>query len=450
MTRPGDEGWLRAQALGVFRAGVEAVDPYRVVRQALLLEQGGLRVTGPEGTSFVPLEPGARVLVLGAGKATAGMALAVEEVLGDRLTAGVVTVKWGHRRDLRRVQQLEAGHPVPDQAGEAAARAQLALLAGLGPRDLVLALFSGGGSALLAAPAADLALADLQVLTELLLGSGATIQEMNAVRRHVSALQGGQLARRAAPARLVTLLLSDVVGDAQDAIASGPTVPDPSTFAEARAVLARLHLEDQVPASVRARLEAGAAGRLDETPKPGDPLFEGHRVHVLASNRQALDACAHEARARGLAAAVLASTVQGEAREVARVVAALGREARGGGGALAPPCCLLLGGETTVTRRGPGKGGRNQELALAAALDLAGLAGVAVAALGSDGGDGPTDAAGAVVTGSTLARGHALGLDARAALAANDAYPYLDAVGDLVRTGPTGTNVMDLILVLAA
>jgi hydroxypyruvate reductase len=344
---------------------------------------------------------------------------------------------------------------VPDAAGQAGAERIAGLLGGLTPRDLVLVLISGGGSALLPLPVAGISLADIQALTQALLRCGADITEINTIRKHLSGLQGGQLARLAQPAQVVTLILSDVVGTPLDVIASGPTVPDPTTYADAVAVLKRYEILDQVPASVRRHLLAGAAGALPDTPKPGDPLFERVANIVIGDNASAGRAAVAAARSLGFHSTLLTTFVQGEAREVGRVVAGLAQGIACGQSDFARPACLVLGGETTVTIRGQGAGGRNQELALAAAIALDGYAlpagvEVAVVSLGTDGTDGPTDAAGGIATRDTLARGRVLGLDARAALANNDSYHYLAAVGDLIVTGPTNTNVNDLIFVFVA
>jgi hydroxypyruvate reductase len=330
----------------------------------------------------------------------------------------------------------------------AGAQGILDCLRGLAPADLVLVLISGGGSALTPAPVPGVTLEEKQALTKALLACGADIREMNTLRKHISRIKGGQLARAAAPARVVTLILSDIVGDPLDAIASGPTVPDPTTYADALAILDKYKLRAAVPASIRAHLEAGAAGRHPETPKPSDPAFAKVQHVMVASNIQALRAAETEARRLGFRPLILSSFVEGETREVARMHAALALEARSSGLPLAPPACFITGGETTVTLRGKGKGGRNQEFALAAAFDIAGLENVVVLSGGTDGTDGPTDAAGAVSDGETIARARALGLNPRAALDENDAYPFFAALGDLVITGPTRTNVMDVRLVL--
>jgi hydroxypyruvate reductase len=435
---------LREDATAIFRAALEAVDPAAAIKRHVRRERDQLRV-GDRSYDLARLR---RIFVLGAGKAGAPMAAAVEEILGERITAGVVTVKAGHGGPTRIVRIQEASHPVPDAAGLAGAQAILDLAKGAGADDLVIALISGGGSALLPLPVRGITLEEKQQVTKQLLACGATIQEINAVRKHISAVKGGQLARAAAPAQVLTLVLSDIVGDPLDAIASGPTAPDGTTFREALAILDRYGIRGAVPPAVGEYLEAGAAGRAPETPKPGDPLFQQVHHRVVANNAQALEAAAAAAAARGYRPLILASGIQGEAREVAKVLAALLLEVRATGRPIEPPCCLVAGGETTVTLHGKGRGGRNQEMALAAAFPLEGAAGILFFSAGTDGTDGPTDAAGAVSDGQTVPRGRAAGLDPARHLAENDAYSFFRALGDLVVTGPTRTNVMDIHLLL--
>ena len=442
----------RERVLPVLSAALEAVDPFTAVERALVREGDRLRLA----EQAYDLSRVERVIAVGAGKAGAPMARAVERVLGDRLTAGAVTVKRGFAEPTRIIRIHEAGHPIPDEAGVEGTRRIVELVEAAGPDDLVLCLISGGGSALLQLPAEGISLADTQHLTDAMLRAGATINELNAVRKHLSRVTGGGLARLAQPAHVAALLLSDVVGNPLDVIASGPTVPDSSTFAEAVAILHRLGLWDggarhasPLPESVRTRLEAGRRGELPETPKPGDPLFASVRNVVVASNELAARAAIGEAERRGFRSLLLSTYVEGEAREVGKVFAALAREVDASGQPLPRPCCLVAGGETTVAVRGSGKGGRSQELALGAALGIAGLPGVLVVGLATDGNDGPTDAAGAVADGSTIERARALGLDPYAALAENDAYRFFDRLGDLLLTGPTNTNVNDLMFVFA-
>ena len=436
---------LRENGTAIFRAALEAVDPAAAIRRHLKREGDRLRV----GDRSYDLARLGRVLVVGAGKAGAPMAAAVEEVLGDRITTGLVTVKAGHGGLTRVVRIQEAAHPVPDAAGLAAAGEILGLVRGATADDLVVVLVSGGGSALLPLPVPGITLEEKQQVTKQLLACGATIQEVNAVRKHISALKGGQLARAAASAQVLTLVLSDIIGDPLDAIASGPTAPDQTTFPQALAILERYGIRGSVPPAVRGYLETGAAGRVPETPKPEDPLFRQVHHRIVASNAQALETAAAAAAALGYRPLILASGIQGEAREVAKVLAALLLEVRATGHPIEPPCCLVAGGETTVTVRGQGKGGRNQEMALSAALHLDGAEGVLFFSAGTDGTDGPTDAAGAVSDGQTVSRGRAVGLEASRHLAENDAYPFFRALGDLIVTGPTRTNVMDVHLLLA-
>jgi hydroxypyruvate reductase len=368
------------------------------------------------------------------------MAKAAERVLGKRITAGLVAVKEAPAKPLRRIELCATGHPVPDARGvETAARiAELAERAEAG--DLVLCLISGGASALMPLPAPPVTLEEKQEVTRLLLACGATIHEINTIRKHISRIKGGQLARLAAPATVESLLLSDVVGDDLDVIGSGPTAPDSSTFADARAILDKYGIWDRTPRSVRTRIEAG----IPETPKPSDPIFARVRNRIVASNRIALDAAAARARELGFRTLVLASGVEGETREIARMHAAIARECATAGRPVKPPACFITGGETTVTIRGKGLGGRNQEFVLAAAIDIAGLDNVVVFSAGTDGTDGPTNAAGAIADGGTLRRKP----DARRYLDDNDSYHYFEALGDLVITGATNTNVMDVRILL--
>jgi glycerate 2-kinase len=394
--------------------------------------------------AFLPPPPKGRTLVLGAGKAGGAMAQAVDRLwpAGAPLS-GLVVTRYDHvppdyAAAGRRIEVVEAAHPVPDEAGRAAAARILALTEGLTADDLVLCLVSGGGSALLSLPAPGLTLEDKQAINRALLKSGAAIDEMNCVRKHLSAIKGGRLAARCTPAKVVTLLISDVPGDAPEVIASGPTVPDPTTCADALAILARHGIE--LPPAARAGLESGAF----ETPKPGDPRFAGHAVHMIATPQQSLEAAAAVARAAGVEAHILSDEIEGESREVGKVHAALARAVARRGAPFAKPCVILSGGETTVTVKSKGgRGGRATEFLLGCAIALQGEPGVHVLAADTDGIDGVEDNAGAVVTPDTLARAEALGLKAQAFLDRHDAYPFFSALGDLVVPGPTFTNVND-------
>jgi hydroxypyruvate reductase len=420
---------LRRQALSIFRAALAAADPVDAVVRYL------------RGRDYARFR---HIFVIGAGKAGASMALAAERVLGRRITAGLVNVKYGNTAKLRRIELNPCGHPLPDEAGVAGAARIAEIAAQAGDGDLVLCLISGGGSALLPLPADPITLAEKQATTQLLLACGATIHEINAVRKHLSQIKGGQLARLAAPAAVESLLLSDVIGDNLDVIGSGPTAPDASTFAGALAILEKFGLVERVPAAVRKRLQQGVRGELPETPKPGDPLFRGVHNILVGNSRLALDAAARRARALGFRTLVLASEIQGETREIARMHAAIAREIAATSQPVKPPACIITGGETTVTLRGDGLGGRNQEFVLAAVPEIAGLRRVVVFSAGTDGSDGPTDAAGAVADGDTLRRNP----EALRYLDCNDSYHYFQSLGDLVITGPTNTNVMDVRILL--
>ncbi len=434
----------RALVTRVMSAALSAVEPGEAVRRALRRDGDRLEV----GARTYHLSRYRRVLLVGAGKAGAPMAAAVERVLGDRVREGLVVVKDGHLGPTRVARLREAEHPVPDERGVRATAELVELVGASGPDDLVVVVISGGGSALMLLPAEGITLADMQRTTDLLLRAGATINELNTIRKHLEQVKGGGLARLAAPSDVLALVLSDVVGNPLDVIASGPTVPDTSTFEDAGAILDEYGLWDQLPESVAGRLRAGRAGEVPDTPKPGDPTFARVQTIVVASNELAAEAAVQQARAEGLAALLLTTYVEGEAREVGKVVASLAREEVARGGPLPRPCCLVLGGETIVRVRGRGTGGRSQEVALAACETLAGLDAL-VAALATDGTDGPTDAAGALADGSTLARARALGLDRHHFLAENDAYHFFEPLGDLLLTGPTNTNVNDLIFVFA-
>lgn len=440
----------------ILSAAIEAVDPYTAVQRALVRDDASLQLVIPDsggrpGTTqaVYDLREIERVVVVGAGKAGAPMARAVEQVLDECLAVGAVNVKYGHLETTRQVRLQEAGHPIPDEAGVEGTRRIVELVESAGQKDLVICLISGGGSALLQLPAEGISLADIRQLTEALLRSGAAINELNTVRKHLSQVAGGGLARLAQPARVASLLLSDVVGSPLDVIASGPTAPDSTTFEDAAAVLDRFGLWESLPGSIRARLESGRRGDLADTPRANDPVFEGVQNVVIASNELAALAAVCEAERHGLRALLLSTYIEGEAREVGRVFGALAREIAASGRPLPRPCCLVAGGETTVTVRGQGKGGRNQELALAAAQSIAGLRDVLVIGLATDGNDGPTEAAGAVADGTTIERARALGLNTRAVLANNDSYTFFERLGDLIVTGPTNTNVNDLMFVFA-
>ena len=434
----------RTKIVAVLKAALAAVEPYHAV--ASVLQRQGEKFT-VNGVTF-DLADFRRVLVIGAGKAGAPMAQAVEHILKDKVDQGLVVVKAGHSGPTEHVTLVEASHPIPDAAGVNAGEQMLELATQATEEDLLITLISGGGSALLVAPAPGITLDDLQQLTAALLACGATINEINCLRKHCSAVKGGQLARAAFPARLVTLVLSDVVGSPLDVIASGPTVPDASTWNDAWAIVEKYTLETQLPVSIVHRFKQGLRGEVADTPKPGDPIFDAGVTVVIGDNLLAARAAQEAAVAQGYQTLLLSTFLEGEAAQAAKFAVAIGREVRATGNPIAPPACLILGGETTVTLgSSPGRGGRNQELALAAALELVGISGITLVSLATDGTDGPTDSAGAMADSGTVQRGAAASMSAAEHLRRHDAYPFLSASNDLLRSGPTQTNVNDLIFV---
>jgi len=439
-----NETQIRKHARSIFQAALKAADPVEAVLRHLKVNGESLRA----GKTRYRLNSFRNVYVIGAGKAGASMARAVERVLGARITAGLINVKYGHTLRLRRIELNECGHPVPDEQGVRGARRIAEIACQAGERDLVVCLISGGASALMPLPADPVTLAEKQAATRLLLACGANIHEINCIRKHISAIKGGQLARLAAPATVISLMLSDVIGDDLDVIGSGPTNPDTSTFATAKSILDKYGIYGQAPEHVRERIERGLRGQIPETPKPGDPAFHRTQNLVVGSNIQAAQAAAKRARELGYRTLLLSTFVEGETREIARMHAAVAKEVAATGLPLKPPACLITGGETTVTLRGKGLGGRNQEFALAAGMDIAGLKNVVVLSGGTDGTDGPTDAAGGVVDGETVRRAQARGINPRQFLDANDSYHFLEKTDGLLVTGPTNTNVMDIRLVL--
>jgi len=435
---------LRKDALKIFRAGLRAVDSAGAVKRHVL-RRGNILTVGPRSYNLKNYDG---IYVVGAGKASAAMARPLEKVLGDRLRSGIINVKSGYIRPLRRIAVNEAGHPVPDQAGQRGTRQIIKLLSRTGKKDLVFVLISGGGSALLPAPAPGLTLEDKRQTTQRLLESGAAIQEINAVRKHISAIKGGRLARLAYPSSLITLILSDVIGDSLESIASGPTVPDRTTFSDCLRILNKYGITGKVPPAVLDHLKRGTQGKVEETPKMNDPAFIRTQSLIVGNNMQAVLAANKKAKALGYNSLVLSTAIQGETQEIALMHAALAREVLASGHPVRRPACLISGGETTVTVRGWGLGGRNQEFALAAAIAIDGLTDVLILSGGTDGTDGPTDAAGAIADGTTAARARALGMESERYLRENDSYNFFQPLGDLLVTGPTFTNVMDLRLIL--
>jgi glycerate 2-kinase len=433
-------GSLRSDALRIFYSALKASDPKEAVLRHVRVSDGVLFA----GKRRYRLDEFRNIYLTGAGKASARMAVAVERLLGKRITGGLLNVKHGHVAKLRRIRLNECGHPVPDEAGVQGAQEIGNIAAKAGEDDLLICLISGGGSALLPFPAQPVTLAEKQDTTQLLLRSGANIHEINTVRKHISSIKGGQLAALAWPAQVLSLILSDVIGDDLDVIGSGPTAPDSSTFLDALAVLEKFGLTNLVPPPVSERIRAGVAGEIPETPKS----LERVQNLIVGSNQLALDAAAGAARGLGYRPLILSSFIEGETRDVAKVHAAIAKEVLSSGRPVKRPACVISGGETTVTIKGNGLGGRNQEFALAAAMDIAAISGVLMLSGGTDGSDGPTNAAGALCDGTTIARAEKLGLNAADFLARNDSYHFFEPLGDLIKTGPTGTNVMDVRLAL--
>ena len=435
---------VRTMLKQLLLAGLEAADPETAIRRAVRVRNNRLRV----GTREYDLTGFSRIVCIGAGKASGAMAAAVERQLGSRVEGGLVVVTDGQAWKTKRIQLIEARHPVPDHRSEQAARRIVRLLESLSERDLVLMVLSGGASSLLAAPAVGLTLKEKQLTTRLLLRSGAAIQEINAVRKHLSGIKGGRLAN-ATSATVISLILSDVPGDDPATVGSGPMAPDPSTFADAKRVLDMYGIRNRIPLAVRRHVDHGVRGRIPDTPKPGEALFSRVQHHVIGNNRAVIERMAKRARALGLRPLILTTTLSGEARDMGKLFGNLAGEMRGSGNPVRPPACLLAGGELTVTVKGKGIGGRAQEFALAAAPSIDGLSRVFVAGFGTDGIDGPTTAAGAIVDGRTISRAKQKGVSFEAALRENDSHGFFDRVGGHVVTGPTGTNVNDVYMILA-
>jgi hydroxypyruvate reductase len=437
-------GKMREHAMQIFEAGLQAVDPVEAINRHIRLENDLLIIGGKQFN----LHDYDNILVVGAGKAVAPMAKAVEDLLENRISDGVIVVKDEHGLPLKKVRIREASHPVPDKRGVQGTEEILALVEKAGARDLVICLISGGGSALLIAPVQEISLEDKQNATKLLLASGATIHEFNTVRKHLSRAKGGMLAQMANPATITSLILSDVVGDDLDVIASGPTVPDSSTFKDAEQILKGYGIWEQLASSVRNHIEKGSSGQIEDTPKSDNAAFLQCSQVLVGTNLQALKAAGKAAERLGYRPLILSSKVEGEAREVAKFYTAIAKEILESAYPMEPPVCVLAGGETTVTLQGDGRGGRNQEFALASALAIEGLDNVIVLSGGTDGTDGPTDAAGAIADGTTVARALKSGLDPKDFLQRNDSYSFFQKLDDLVMTGPTRTNVMDLYMLL--
>lgn len=435
---------MRNDAVRIFNKGLEAVEPGLALKQCCRREGDNLFI----GNRKYNLSGIKNIFVTGAGKATAPMAAAIEDILGENITRGIINVKYGHTANLNRIRLIEAGHPVPDKNGMQGADEILDLAEGAKKDDLVICLISGGGSALLVLPAEGITLKDKQDTIKILLSCGATIHEINTIRKHISKIKGGRLARAASPATMVSLILSDVVGDDLDVIASGPSVPDPSTFEECLEIFKKYKLTKNIPKTVVSHIRKGASDKVPETPKGGDRAFKNTYNLIVAGNMEAINAARVEAEKTGYNMLVLSSMIEGETRDVAKVHTAIAREILKTGNPLPPPACILSGGETTVSITGSGLGGRNQEFVLAASIDIAERKNIVVLSGGTDGGDGPTDAAGAIADTNTFKRAESMGLNPLNFLLNNDSYHFFKQLDDLLITGPTNTNVMDLRIIL--
>lgn len=434
---------LRQSAREIWEAALHAANPSTAIHNAIYFSDGILSIGGS------PHRIDGRIIVVGAGKAAARMAQVVEEIFGKHISDGLVVTKYGHALPLERIRLVEAGHPIPDATGVQAVHDIREMLSDLTPNDIVLSLISGGGSSLWPSPAEGITLEEKQEVTQLLLKAGATIQELNGVRKHLSGIKGGQLARWASPARVISLIMSDVIGDPLDFIASGPTAPDTTSFWDAMATIQKYGVNPSK--AILERLKAGTAGRIAENPKPDDPVFHNVVNRIIANNQLLVDAASNKAKQLGFHTLVLGTELEGEAKDVARVFTAIGNEVVRTGNPIPSPACILAAGETTVTVRGEGIGGRNQEMALAWAISMASRSAgpdICFASIATDGTDGPTNAAGGLVDPLTCSRAIHLGLEPLKFLQENDAYHFLEATGDLVITGPTQTNLMDIQILL--
>ena len=436
---------LRKHANQIFRHVLDILDPGQLVKEKVSIRDSTLIVEEREYN----LNNYENIYVVGGGKACAPMAKAMEGLLGDKIDNGIIVVKYDHGLSLKKIETVEASHPIPDENGERGASDILRLLSGTGEKDLIICLISGGGSALLVQPHKGITLQDIQTASAELLACGATIDEINTVRKHLSSIKGGQLAKAAYPSTLITLMLSDVVGDPMDIIASGPTVPDGSTFEDAYSIIQKYSLEEKISNSVCGFLGSGKIGEIEETPEHGNKIFDNTQNVIVGSNKIALNAAEKRAKDMGYNTIVLSSLVEGESRDVAKFFAAIAKEVSRTDTPVSKPACIIAGGETTVTIRGKGKGGRNQEFALSAAMEIEGFEGVVILSAGTDGTDGPTDATGAIVDSNTCKDARKkFNLNAEEFLSRNDSYNFFKKTGEHIVTGPTMTNVMDIMISL--
>ncbi|MFC1692508.1 glycerate kinase [Candidatus Latescibacterota bacterium] len=435
---------LKQKAREIFMEAVKAADPYSGIKNVVNFDAESIIIAGEKYT----LDYFTRVIIIGAGKASARMGQAIEDILGDCITDGWINTKDGHAVPLGRIKVQECGHPIPDERGIEGTKQIIKLLQSADEHTLVICLLSGGGSSLSPAPTDGITLEEKQHVTRLLLNAGASIEELNAVRKHLSIIKGGGIARLASPAALHVLILSDVIGDRLDTIASGPSVSDRSTYQDCIEICIRYRIMDSLPANVRERLTAGARGELPETAKDGDIFLSSVKNTLIGNNRMSVETAKLKAEESGFNTLVLSTVLEGEAKEIGTAFASIASEIIASGNPVPMPACIIAGGETTVTVRGEGKGGRNQEMALSAALHISGLADTIFLSGGTDGTDGPTDAAGGIVDGETSALGKENNIEIRDYLDRNDSYTYLKNVGGLLVTGPTGTNVMDIQILL--
>ncbi|MBP7734687.1 MAG: glycerate kinase [Spirochaetes bacterium] len=439
----------REDLTAIYKAAIAAVNPVTAVDTHVRRKNNTLQLlSGEQVMKEFDLDGFRRIIVTGAGKATAPMARAVEELLGDRLDEGLICVKYGYTDRLQKIKIIEAAHPVPDANGVKGAKQVLDLLNSATADDLIISLISGGGSALLPLPPEPISLEEKRETTSLLLKCGAGIHEVNTVRKHLSLVKGGNLARAAGGATVINLMISDVVGDNMDVIASGPFVPDRSTFRDALGIIENYGLDDQVPASVLGRIQMGVRGDIEENPGSDDPIFKNITNLIVASNIIALQAARDEAVARGYNSIILSSMIEGDTRDAAFWHSRVAREIAASSNPVSAPACVVSGGETTVVVNGDGLGGRNMEFAMHAALFIEGMERITMASVGTDGSDGPTDAAGAVADGLTLDQSRKMGIDINTYIASNDSYHFHEKVGNLIVTGPTNTNTMDVRIIL--
>ncbi|MGD9900695.1 MAG: glycerate kinase [Calditrichaceae bacterium] len=437
---------MKSVARKIIDSSLKAVDPFELVKVQMSLDGEKLIIQGKH--SF-DLSRFAKIYLIGTGKGTAPMASAVEGLLGDRITAGAIVVKYGHAQHLKKIKVFEAAHPVPDQNGLMATKHILDIAKKAGPEDLVIVLLTGGGSALLECLPDEITLTDLMDLNRILLSCGASINEINTIRKHISLVKGGRLAYATAPAQTITLILSDVIGDPIESIASGPTAPDPTTYLQALEIIQKYHIQDRVGKSIVKYLSDGESGKIADTPDVMDPVFEKVRNIIIGNNRLAVEKARETASANGYKPVVLTDRMEGEVKEIARLIGGMIKSGIKSGIPADSPACLILGGEPTVTINGMGLGGRNQEMALAVLQEMKDInEPFYFCSIGTDGSDGPTEAAGAWIDQDTFSRAVRKNLDPGAYLQNNDSYHFFKKLNQLVVTGPTRTNVMDLIFCL--